>query len=464
MKNIKRLFAVTLLLAILLSSVSCRMFIRDAEAALEAVEEEMDALKSYEATVEGSFVYYVSDKKVESTITGKNIEVGANTDQFYLYQRLDTKTKCKALSIDQSLSTVEAYYQGNYFISNKEDDGHAQKLYSPATVDQVLEHLKRKGGVDDFTLLTSGTEKNYQKNDDRTKTLTIKGYDQEALKKLLGLDDATLEALNADRLDLEMTMKIDRSFRLSQLTMNLLLINEDPEKTSEDKQAKFTMTYTFTKYDEAEMVTEGLNVEDYKQVDNVFQPERLKKTVEDYLAAAEGRFTWKSEQKVMVMGQTSNNRETDEVTFGIRDGGYFYEVDASTASTSLKLTYANGKQTVINAGKETEKDQTEAQAKSFINNLIKGALSDSKNVTNVVKRENDSYAIYYNELPTSLYDAVYASMGGRCKTAKQTVTVVYSETGSLVSIKSVIETTGSIISGNSIFQMTVNMEYEVTIH
>lgn len=465
MKNHKRLLAATLLVTVLLSLVSCRV-VSGPEDALEAVDKKMSSLDSYEADMEGLFVYYVRGCRVETTLTGKTIEAETQSEQPYIYQLTETKTKCKELSINESASQMEAYYQGNYFISNEEGDD-SQKLYSAATVEQVTAYFERKGGSTDFSLMASCSEKTYQKNDDGTRTLTLKGFDEKTLNKLVGVGEGLAELLNVDRLDLELTMVIDRAFRLSRLTMKLLLIHEDPEKPVEkDKIPELTITFTFGKFNEAAMVTDGLDANDYKQVDDVFQPGRLTATVDDYLDSAQGSFTWKSEQKVQVAGQTTTTEETDDVKFGVRDDGYFYEVYAmtNTSNSTVKVTYANGKQTILNSGKETEKAQTEADAKSFIGNLIKGTLQDSKYATNVVKLEGDSYRIYYKDLPTATYDSLYASAGGQCSRANQTITVIYSDAGKLVSIKSVVETAGTIRSGNSNHQVAVDFTYEITFN
>ncbi|MBE6633163.1 MAG: hypothetical protein E7620_02335 [Ruminococcaceae bacterium] len=461
MKNIKRLFAVTIILATLLSLASCR-WIGGPEDALKAVEERMESLDSYEADMEGLLVYYVRGCRVETTLTGKTIEAETQSEQPYFYQLTETKTKCKELSVNESTSQMEAYYQGNYFISSREGDGRVQKLYSAATVDQVVSYFDLRGNRADFSLMVSCGEKTYQKNDDGTSTLILKGYDEKTLNKLLGMDEGVAELLNADRLDLELTMVIDRAFRLSHLTMKLLLIHEDPEKPVEkDKIPEMTITITFGKFNEATIVTDGLNVEDYKQVDDALQPVSLVQNIKSYADSAEGHFTIKSVQNVTVAGQITKSVETNDVVFGMRDGSYFYDIEADISGKIMTISYANGKQTTIFNSEKTEADLKEADAKKGILNLMLLTIQDAKYATDVVQKEGNSYRITYSDLPKSMEG--YFGEGGIFSGGKQTVTVNYSETGAFEGYSAVLDINGYVQTKNGAYQTNIRIEYEITI-
>ena len=150
---------------------------------------------------------------------------------------------------------------------------------------------------------------------------------------------------------------------------------------------------------------------------------------------------------------SSTYKETDEVTFGEGESGYFYDIEATVSGTKYDISYKDGTQTIKTSSKTQNKAQTEKEARDYIKSLINSAGYTQNIVTAIEKRGNGVYRFTCNP-NTQTYETYYANMGGTFKSATQTITVTITD-DQRTKIQSAVTAQGSVINYGTI-TLTVN--------
>ena len=138
-----------------------------------------------------------------------------------------------------------------------------------------------------------------------------------------------------------------------------------------------------------------MNPEDYTE----FLDCRLLTEFEDMIEALEekkdGSFTLNLEQKMsgFKLGSSQTYTEKDTVAYGEKNGSYFYDITANASGEIVEISYADGKQTIVISGTEQSVDQTEDEAKAYINGLINNAKYSANAVGTITKKADGVYEI-----------------------------------------------------------------------
>ena len=113
-----------------------------AQELYDRIDGQMNALKSYKTDMSISMTSFVEGYEMKMDATSSLI-MNVNVDgKYYFYEESTAKITIDELSVEETLKTIEAYYAGNYFISN-EESGMIQKLYSPMTAEEAKEYRRR---------------------------------------------------------------------------------------------------------------------------------------------------------------------------------------------------------------------------------------------------------------------------------------------------------------------------------
>ena len=113
------------------------------------------------------------------------------------------------------------------------------------------------------------------------------------------------------------------------------------------------------------------------------------------------------------------------VSYGRKNGAYYYAIDAQVDDQSLTMTYQNGEQTVTSGDQTQTVTQPETEAKAFIDSLIDYARYSGISVTDIQKPETGVFVLTVDRLDLSLYHASVAGTGITLESGTQTITLYF---------------------------------------
>lgn len=451
----KIILAVAILAVVLLavSLSSCGLSKNHPKGAWFRANLAMGKLDSYEIETEMNMTFYVNGHQVISRATGRTIEVDIGEKDQYFYQRTTTTVNSSKLGINKNIITLQAYHEGNYFLSNRGTEMN-QRLYSPMTLKEALAfRMESSENLD--ALFTECDNAEIKDNGDGTRTLQYSGYKQSALDKLteeMELDELDLEY---EVVDMPVTITINADDLIEKVELSLTF------DASEDslRVPSISVIMTYSEFNTAEREVSSLKTENFVEVKDV----RLLSQLEDMLRAREkeGSFTLSTKQTTKIMGQSSTQKETDTVTYGTGNNGYFYDIKAELNGAKYTISYQDGKQTVKGDGSNKSEKQTEDEAKDFINGLINTANYYADYVTNITEVSEGVYEIESGKPEATPYKNFFAQLGGIYTKATQTITITV-EQGRIVKIEGKVEADGSITSGYNTYGVGLTIESTVT--
>ena len=473
MKKFRTLLALLLALAMVFSLSSCIM-VDDGESSsddatteapapelnytadelFKKIDEKMDSYDSYESTLE--MIMNVTMNGVEASVTAKGLEIrqGLTTDNFAFYTETEMKMAIPSLSTTEKLTNVEAYHGGNYFLSNR-GDGISQKIYSPMTKEDAKAYVDEKDS--DIFEFGDCVNKEAKVNEDGTYELTFSGYTAKAIHEILGQTGLDTSMLTHDVIDLTVSIKADAEFNATAFEFSFVF----EQKPGGEKMPEISVKGTYYKYNEALIDAAKVNPEKYTAVDDIRLIDEMEDLLDARYAKEEGKFTLDISQTLKIMGETQQSTETDIVTYGKNDKGYFYDIDADMNGTKYDISYSLGAQTVVAGGQSQAVAQTEAEARAFIENLINTCQFKDTEVIGVKKISDNKYSFTCE--PKVYYKALIEQMGATFRSVTQTITVTV-ENGKITAIKSEANAKGEITQGYLTYELTFDLVSEVKFY
>ena len=119
--------------------------------------------------------------------------------------------------------------------------------------------------------------------------------------------------------------------------------------------------------------------------------------------------------------------EQDTITYGRKNGAYYYAIDSKMEDRTLTMTYQNGEQTVTSGEQSQTVAQPEAEAKAFIDSLIDYARYSGISVTNLQKQETGVFILTVAQVDLSLYQSLVTGTGIDLESGSQTITVFFTD-------------------------------------
>ena len=424
-----------------------------AEAVLERIDKKMDSLESYESDLSMQMTFFIDETEVKAIGTGCLVESGVGTDDYYYYQSMTMTIFSDILPSSQETESIEAYNEGRMLVYNK-GDGINQKLCSQMTKEAFLEYKEDNDSLDiDFNDCSNA---DFVKNEDNSWSLTYSGYSETVIGSIvedLGFDK---EMVGAEISDMKISITADEDFRAKQIVFDFVFdVEEDATAVP-----VFTVTENFSKYNEATRIVKGINAVDYDEVEDVRLLYNVEKMIEDLQNDKDGSFVLDVSQTVTVMGQSSSYKETDTVSYGETDGSYFYDITADVSGSTIDIGYKNGVQTVTQNSASQTVDQTEDEARDFINGLINTAQYNKAYVSDLTKVSDGVYKFQFDKPNSSTYKQALANMGASYDSAKQTITVTIRD-NKIVKIESEAEALGKIQSS---FGISIEIVSSITFN
>ena len=453
----KKIILTTAILAALFLMIalsSCALLGNNPTLMWARINRAMNKQSSFEMDTEMNMTFYVDGNQVTSRADGRTVEVDIGKNSQFFYQRVTTTVKSTKLGINQNITSLQAYHEGNYFISNRGTDIN-QRLYSPMSLKDALE-FRQESDMDLSALFLQCDSTEVTDNGDGTKTLRYSDYRQSALDELaesMGLDEIEWEYEIAD---MPVAITVDDHHLIQKIEIAFTFdAGEDSLRVP-----SISMVMTYSEYGTAEREVSSLKTDNYVQVEDV----RLLSQIEDMLKEREeqqnGSFTLTTSQTTKIMGQSSTTKETDKVTYGVGEDGYFYEIEATMNGSAYDISYQNGKQKITGSGTNKTESQTEKEAKDFISGLINSANFSADHVTAITKMEDGVYKLESDKPEPTAYKSFFANMGGTYTKATQTITITV-ENGSITKIECEVKADGSITSGYNTYGVGLTIKSTV---
>lgn len=417
----------------------------------EAIDAKMESYDSYESGLSVNFKAFVNGIEFSTTAEGIDIRTGVNSDNPEFYTQIKTTVSSPVLSSTQKVTMVEAYYGGNYFISNR-GDGCNQKLYSPMSKEDAAEYNDDDG--DDFFEFDECENREFVKNDDGTWTLTFSGYTEETIGEMIDDFGIDRSMLNADVSDVVVLITADEDLNATELKLDFAF-EQTPGETS---LPEISVACTFSKFGEAVIDPSPIDPEKYTKVDDIRLLDEIDDMWSSRLEVSEGEFTLTLSQSVTVMGESQYAQEVDKVVYGTGSDGYFYDIDAETGGVKYDISYKNGVQSVVVDGQSTTQEQTEADARAFVEGLIDSCDFSKITITGIEKVSENEYSFTCE--PDEAYEAVFESMGATFRSVKRTITFTV-EDGKIVKVFCNDDAKGAFTQGNNTFEVSLNVKSSV---
>ena len=451
----KKLFVLLItLLLFTLAFTSCGAP-KSAEDVMKKIDKKMESVKSYQSDLTAKLSTEMYGYRVLADFTGKDIKINGNAGKYYDYTIMEGTMEMKDQEKNETIETVKtkdirAFHEGKMFILAEQDD-LSQKLYSPLTKDEYIAYLEKQAGMIELDF-ESCVNSSFVKNPDDSWTLTYSGYTKKAIDEFIeAFGD---EIFEEDIEDMEITVHANADFTVKDVEVKMIFENEST--TSE-----FTMKQTYSNYGKATPIVNTLDVEQYKKVSDCRLLTDVADMIEDLEELENGSFVLDITQKLSTSSPsyTQTNTERDTVNYGKKDGKYFYDAKASTNNTKYDISYANGKQTVTVSGQTQTVDQTEKEAKAFINGLINTANYEPIRVSNIKKLEDGTYRITCDKPNANLYKPVFSSLSTSVQSVSQTIDITVQD-GKVTKIESTLTAKGfSMYYGNVSFELTSLCEF-----
>ena len=153
--------------------------------------------------------------------------------------------------------------------------------------------------------------------------------------------------------------------------------------------------------------------------------------------------------------------EKDIVSYGRKNGAYFFELDSDYDGESLKLAYSGGVYSVT-VGEETSTEScTDAEAKTIIDDLIDSAYYSKQSVTMVEKVSEGVYKLTVDKMSSAEYSAYLTEMGITSAEPSQTITVTL-DGDNITKLETTIITSGVYNFEGQTADVKITEEVEIT--
>lgn len=439
MKKKSLLIVCVILCLIALASLSSCGNIK-AVSVWSKVSRAMDKLESYEMNISTRLVYYIEGNKVTADGDGHAIVDGIGGDDFYYYLKQDIQTTAPDLEIDQSSTAVEAYTGGYYYVRNK-TRGVDNKICGEMSYKDFTEYVDTSA-IPSFNL--SGCKKvQTKKHSDGTRTITCSEYNSGTVEEIVECLGAEAYIFGYNVKDVKISVTYDKDFRIKRMTYAFVFdVSEGITK-----RPSFSMSATYTKYNEAERTEEYIKKSGYTEVENIKLLNDIQNKLNELAINEKGRFSVEIEESFTTFGVSAVYKEKSHVDYGSKRGKFYYDISSVINDEEYTIKYGDGKQ-ITRGATSKDRDQTEQEAREFIMNLMNPAGFRRANISNIVSKGGGEYELECRSLNFLAYKSLLESNDIIYQSSTQKITVKVASDGEIVRIESEIAIDGKISEKN----------------
>lgn len=434
-KNIRMILAMLLCLLMIFGLSACRQesepeYTPESAIALwEKIDKAMNTLQSMEMTTKTKVIFFNSGYQFELNGTAY---VLTTKDNHYM-ESINVVT-ADELALEQTTKVVEAYYDGQVYIYNN-DGIYEQKLCTQMS----HEEYDREHGAEltDEIEMADCTKSEFSKGEGDTWKLHFSGYTKKTIDKVLETLNITDDLLGASISDMEVNLVANSDFCVQTMEIRFSFT-----PAAGLAAPQFTVTAEYSGYNTATFNPRKLNTEEYVAVDDVRVIESLALAIQERQNATSGKFSLEITTSYERPDMTQTSAETDMVSYGRKNGAYFYSITAQMDGQDFMLQYQNGEQTVTAGGQTHTASQTEQEAKSFIDGLIDSAGYNANAVSGVQKLEDNVYVLSCAQLDLTEYTQSLTGNNIELTAGSQQITATFQD-GKLVKMECTTRLSGS---------------------
>ena len=319
------------------------------------VFETMDGISSLDIDTEMEVLIYVAATKMTIEGTSRNIYQISDDNGVYFYN--ESNATVRTSTLESAISTIEAYNDGNYFVSFSKD-GILKRLYSENSEEEFLDYYNNTS--DEKNVFDGYSKASHVENGDGTYTVTLTEYDQEVVDSLnqdLGLP---MENGGGRVVDCTVTLTVNSDYTIGEAKVDYVFSNTE---------FSGSQILTFGNYNTAKKITDTINAEDYTKVSDAIGVSLYLTLVSERENSTNGFFTFYLNQVAKLGSTSSVFEENDTVSYGVNDDGYFFDLDAEINGENYEITYSDGEYKIDGEIDKTA-DHNDVTSKEFINALI----------------------------------------------------------------------------------------------
>lgn len=408
MKKVRFLLLTASILVALLALFSCgapsQAKINSAEDLFEAIDTEMSSLGSYKVDGEVDMTVYAQGVKmgISGSVTEIISDLSGNECYVYSKSNLSYVINNRDVTFYEELT---AYHGGNAFVSSTVNSTMGEQkraLYSPLSREVFLEYYEYLStvSIDDADIYDCQNP-TYTQSENGSWDILLTGYSEEFIKDYIGGMGFFDEIFDDKITDMTIGIKTNSKFRVTMMTLDLIFEDDGDASTA----PKVNVETYFSQHNDAELITDELNVENYNEVVDV----RLVDGIQYMMDAIKDSEKNELELEITSKIGTGTYIENDTVSYGVDGGKYYYDIHYPTDAITYDISYRDGEVTTTstynyssdpqNTSTVTSK-QTELEAKNFINGLINSVKYDKTYVNDIEKCEDGRYKV--SLLPTDV--------------------------------------------------------------
>ena len=452
----KRVIWISLTLVCMMMLTSCGTLLQIAPAAATAnqvvrrMNARLESLDSYRIDVEAAYTAFVGTTRITGSLEGFTIEdQGKNNKDYYIYTEITNRTKTGGSNgKNVTVRNTEAYCDGYAYSYYSESSG-GRKLCSPMTKREYLAYI----ADDNVTRVNlDGCEKRELEKNDDGYTVKYSSYSQASLNDFLDTLGFEAGIFGRDPLDLHVTIKTDKEYYPQTLTMELVF---EEVKNTTIKPA-FSMTMTYSQFNQVERKTKGLSTDNYKEIESLALLKEIDTMIDDRIQAKKGSFTVKAEASASFTSQSNKQSETYTVSFSRQKGALTFEADVENGRNTQHITYANGEKTTEVNGKSNTDAMSADEAEQFIAELINDLLMGyNPNYVSDIQKTDDGYEITLFTSASGALGQIITSSGAQYSSGSHTVHIKISG-GKITAIEHDYRASGTVQTG---FNQTSTLKY-----
>lgn len=387
-----------------------------ASALWAKVDETMNALNSFEMTGDIHVMLYSMGYKFAMDGTTSSVYTADS-----VYNEIEMEGGFAEISESQTSNVIEAYHDGKMYLATS-NGTYTQRFCSSMTLEEY-EDFQTNDLVVSIDI-EDCTSAEFSKEEEGTWILEFSGYTKKTIDQMLESMNPMKELLGDSIEDMKVSLSADAQFRVKEMTVALVFTGS--EDMGEESQ-EFTITYRYSGFDETQFDASRLNAGEFTEIPDVRILERLTDALRKRQESIADEFTLDLSTTYEYQGRTDTVWEKDVVSYGKKNGAYYYSIDAVMEGDALIIKYQNGTQTVEMGGQTQTAVQSEEEAETFINGLINSARYNSIAITGVEKEGEGVYTLISDNLDLSEYAPAVEGNGIELTSANQQITVTFSE-------------------------------------
>ena len=418
---------------------------------MEKINAAMDGLVSYESTNESEVIAYVGGSKL--TISGDSREIvfleGETVNYFYSSAAMSTKYA----GVEIKLNTLEAFNEGKYFLSSSRGDDKS-KIYSELTAKEFEDFYNERN--ENFSIVEGYSSVSHVKNEDGTYTVTLSDFNQENIDELNSSYGFPSEAGGGKIIAYNVTLSVGSDFLIRNVAIDYVFSNT----TFSGKE-----TVTFSNFNNAKKMLNAINPDNYNKVDDARAIFLYNSLIKDKAASNSEAFRFLFDQYVVVGKARKQNSQNDEVSYGVDNGKYYFEIDSDVNGEKNNLTY-NDEVCKLNGEINSIYCSSDEEAKKIINDYFNPfglVLINAKNVTVTEEVLGTLYNIELDNVSGTMVDFmknIYATAGANYHSSSFHLMFLVNE-DNLVSVMYRIIGDGYIVQNYQTNHIDINIEVTI---